>query len=430
MLQLPAHIQLELTDTCNLRCSYCYHFDTDEMPKSVDLNNDKILQLVQKLVKAKIYSLVITGGEPLTRSLITTKIVQIAKKAGIFVSINTNLLLFTSDIAKQLKQAKLDSILVSCPASNEIIYKKMTSYGNYKQLRSKLILLVDSGISFMVNMVVTSLNHRFIKSTATDMARLGVKRFAATPVSLNVEHPNYQELLNKQQTITLLEDLRWCTDKLGLKVDILEPLPKCVLPNWCWEKEYAFTKRTCQAGRMSVSISNTGDVRPCSHNPNIYGNLFKETLKNIWTKMDIYRNGVVPTACKHCPTVSSCNGACRTNSLAITGSLDKPDRFMVGPINLLPKQKNKIFIGNNQIIHFKGRLRWRPEFKNYSISSKNNGGNLMVVNKEMFNFVYWLEKNLPLSTEELIKNKVKNSMKNYFIKIIKILIKREFLYLV
>jgi radical SAM protein with 4Fe4S-binding SPASM domain len=312
-----------------------------------------------------------------------------------FVSINTNLLLLTPEIVTKLKELEINSLLVSCPASDPRIYRQITRCGDYSRLCSKLKLLLNSGISCMVNMVVTPTNHSFIRSTAVDMSKLGIKRFAATPASLNVEYPDYQELLSEQQTITLLEDLRWCADNLGLEVDVLEPMPKCFFPSWCWGKNYAFTKRVCQAGRMSVSISNIGDVRPCSHNPVSYGNLFQETLEEIWAKMNIYQENSVPAVCKCCPVVSSCNGACRTNALAATGLLNKPDRFTVGHINWPPGKPTEITISGDSVVHFKGTLRWRQEDKNYSISSKSNVGNLIVVNKEMFRFVSWLKESLP-----------------------------------
>jgi len=279
----------------------------------------------------------------------------------------------------------------------------------------------------MINMVVTPVNHKFIRSTATDMSAMGIKRFAATPASLNVEHPDIQALLSEEQTITLLDDLRWCSDDLGLEVDILEPLPKCFLPKWCWEKDYAFTKRSCQAGRMSISISNIGDVRPCSHNPIVYGNLFQDTLIDIWAKMNDLRKSSIPNVCVGCLSISSCNGACRTNSLAATGSLNGSDRFMKGHIKLPQKREEPAVIKNGSLFNFNGKLSWRQEIECYSVSSKNNHGNLMIVNEEMFRFICWLEKSLPLSIEELVKNGSDNSNQEAFYKILKLLIKKEFI---
>ncbi len=232
------------------------------------------------------------------------------------------------------------------------------------------------------------------------MAKLGVKRFAATPASLNVESPDYEGLLSGPEIITLLEDLKWCSENLGLEVDVLEVLPKCFLPAWCWEKKYSFMRRSCQAGRMSVSVSNVGEIRPCSHNPVSFGNLLYESLEVIWDKMAEYRENSVPDVCGECPAVFSCNGGCRMNALAITGSVKGMDHLATAPISLPEKKQDEIIVKEDALIEFVGALRWRKETKGYySITSKRNHRNLMVVNEEMFNFICWLEKFLPLSVE-------------------------------
>lgn len=429
MLRLPTHVQLEITDKCNLKCGHCYHFDTKRMPISQDLDDEMVINLVKMMVKDEIYSLIITGGEPFIRPDLVIKIAKIAKEAKMFVSVNTNALLVTPKIIEELKEIKINSLLVSCPAGDNFAYNKITQCGSYELFCHKLKIILDSGIPCMINMVVTPFNVNLIRKTAIEMSKLGVKRLSVTPASLNVEHPNFYELLDERQTAGLLEDLRWCDDFLGLEVDILEPLPKCFFPQWCWEKEYLFTRRICQAGRMSLSVSNIGDARPCSHNPIIYGNLFQTSLIDIWNKMDLYRKDVVPDICSKCPTESFCNGSCRTNSLATTGLLNQPDRFVVGHFDLsLFKKSNEILINDETLINFIGDLRWRKEYDSYySITSKSSGNNLIVVNNELFQFVVWLKEHLPLSVKELSLTMGENSSYENFIKILKFLVKKEFL---
>jgi len=279
----------------------------------------------------------------------------------------------------------------------------------------------------MVNMVVTPANINSIRSTATELVRFGVKRFAATPVSLNVEYLGHQELLSGAQTLSLLDDLKWCSDNLGLEIDILEPLPKCFLPSWCWGKEYAFTGRSCQAGRMSISISNIGDVRPCSHNPIIYGNLFEDTLSKIWANMASYRDASIPVACNGCAALMSCGGACRTNSLAVTGKINEPDRLMVGHIDVAVKKQIDFFLKLDSVVNFVGSLRYRREGEAFSITSKKNGGNMTIVNEELFSFVCHLEKILPLSVGEIINRFSGGTASESFSRIIELLVKKEFI---
>jgi GTP 3',8-cyclase len=132
MLRLPAYVQLEITDLCNLRCRHCYRFDIENMPASIDLSDEDVNLIIEKLLEARIYSLVITGGEPLIRPDATLATVRKAKATGIWTSINTNLLFLSREIASELKTLKVNSLLVSCPASDPDAYRSVTCLGNYK----------------------------------------------------------------------------------------------------------------------------------------------------------------------------------------------------------------------------------------------------------------------------------------------------------
>lgn len=428
MLKFPTHVQLEITDICNLRCMHCYHFDTKKKQQSKDLEDEKITEIVNKIIDAGVYSLVITGGEPLARPELLLKIVGLAKQAGMFVSINSNLLLLNSCVLNELKKLKLDSFLVSCPASNLFIYNKITRGGDYNIFLSKLKLLMDSDIPFLINMVVTKNNFNFIRSTAKELSNIGIKRFAATPASLNVEYPDEDDLLDKSQILCLLDDLRWCSEELKLKVDILEPIPKCFFPDWCWDEKYSFTKRTCPAGRISVTISNTGDVRPCSHNPNVYGNLFLSDLENIWLNLEEYRKKSIPLMCNDCEILNLCYGSCRTNALATTKSISEPDRLTVYKNNFPKKEIAEIVLNDDSRLFLKGKIKWRKEIDCYSVVMGNRVSNLILVNEEMFKFIKYLENNLPLTLKELFIYSSSEEAKKDFENIIKVLIRKKIIF--
>jgi len=430
VFRLPTHVQFEITDLCNFRCSHCYHFDTNHMPKSKDLSDAVALGLVDQLINEKVYSLIITGGEPLMRPELAIEIVKRAKSAGLYVSMNTNLTLLSDDILSRLQDVGINSLLVSCPSTQPEIYNQITRTKCFERFCDKLRILVNSQLSFLVNMVVTPSNLGSVRSTAADLANLGIKRFAVTPASLNVEVPVLEALLSSQQTVSLLEDLRWCNDHLGLSVDILEPLPKCFFPEWCWEKEYSFTKRYCQAGRMSASISNCGDVRPCSHNPVVYGNLLDDSLEAIWCKMSAYRDNTIPLECNECKTLNNCLGGCRTNSMATKGSTCGFDRLATGhvtlPLPLKPISKT-VCVNLNSRISIKGSLTFRREIDGYlSISSDSKHKNVTLVNASMFEFVKWIADHSPVAVSSLVdSNQLVNS--SAFVTVLESLIKKEFI---
>jgi len=52
-----------------------------------------------------------------------------------------------------------------------------------------------------------------------------------------------------------------------------------------------FTRRRCMAGVNTITISSSGDVRPCGHFETNYGNLLQEDLSDVWQRMTEWRDG-------------------------------------------------------------------------------------------------------------------------------------------
>ena len=77
-----------------------------------------------------------------------------------------------------------------------------------------------------------------------------------------------------------------------------------------------------------MTVASDGEVRPCSHLDVSYGNLFKEELKEIWTRMNSWRDGVyLPTVCRSCKLLPACGGGCRMEAKMHNGSLSTMDPY-------------------------------------------------------------------------------------------------------
>lgn len=85
----PFSASFVVTNKCNLRCVYC-NFPNLKAP---ELTLEQIDILFKKLKKMGVVRLGLLGGEPLVRKDIG-EILLLAKKAGFFISLNTNLLLY------------------------------------------------------------------------------------------------------------------------------------------------------------------------------------------------------------------------------------------------------------------------------------------------------------------------------------------------
>ncbi|MCR5659606.1 MAG: radical SAM protein [Bacteroidales bacterium] len=336
-LSLPLTAQLEVTDCCNHRCVHCYNLDSEIQNRPMrHVDDETVLKCAQKLIDNKVFGVIVTGGEPLINKELTKQVITLLKGNQIRVSLNSNLTLFDDDFIAFLKEKKV-GVLTSCPSGFPSSFAKLVGIDNYVWFEANLKKLVAAGVRCTVNMVVTKENLYEIRTTAEKMKALGCRSFAATPMGLNVEYPRLDLLLTIEEVRQVIADLLWIEKELGMKVDVLEALPKCVFPEAVLMEKHAFLNRKCQAGRTVVAVSCNGDVRPCAHNPFSYGNLLEEDLRDIWQKMSDWRSAqYVPEPCLDCAWLNRCNGGCRTSAKAFNGDWNKNDMWCTGKLAVSP----------------------------------------------------------------------------------------------
>ena len=242
-LSLPLTAQLEVTDFCNHRCIHCYNLDSEIKNRLIrQVDYDTVLKCAQTLVDNKIFGVVVTGGEPLIKKELTKQVISLLKEHYIRVSLNSNLTLFDDDFIAFLKDKKV-GVLTSCPSGIPTSFTKLVGVDNYTKFETNLKKLVDARIRFTVNMVVTKENLHEIRLTAEKMKALGCKSFAATPMGLNVEYPRLDLLLSVDEVRQVIADLLWIENEVGMNVDVLEALPKCVFPESILVEKHAFLNR-------------------------------------------------------------------------------------------------------------------------------------------------------------------------------------------
>lgn len=394
-LSLPLTAQLEITDFCNHRCIHCYNLDSEIKNRPIrKVSDDIVLSCAQKLIDNNIFSVIVTGGEPLIKKELTKKVILILKKNNIRVSLNSNLTLADDDFIQFLKEEKV-GVLTSCPSGEESSFSKLVGVDNYSIFETKIKKLVAAGVRFTINMVVTKDNLHEIKLTAEKMKALGCKSFAATPMGLNVEYPRLDLLLTVEEVRKVIADLLWIESNLKMKVDILEALPKCVFPKDVLSGKHSFLNRKCQAGRTVIAVSCNGDVRPCAHNPNSYGNLLEDDLRNIWQKMSDWRSSqYIPEECKDCSWLHRCNGGCRTSAKVYNGDWNKKDMWCTGAFSV-PVSKNtllKIELRPETRLRITENLKMRKEDENAYVIYNMPDDIYCMVNNAFHDFIIAVQK--------------------------------------
>ena len=112
----PLECKIELTDTCNLACSFCHQGFGNKKGKSV-MNFTQYRMWLARLKDERISMLRLTGGEPLLVPDLA-RYLTTAKEDGFYVTLNTNALLLDSARLPEILSL-VDCLKVSFPAPDE-----------------------------------------------------------------------------------------------------------------------------------------------------------------------------------------------------------------------------------------------------------------------------------------------------------------------
>lgn len=342
-LSVPLDVQVEITTFCNEACIHCYNFwrgakfkETANHPPDATLEKDKVLAIVDQLAKSQVFRVTFTGGEPFLFGQAVTEGVRSAKKAGLDCSLNSNLTTITRKGAESLKEAGLDSILTSFHSFDEETHDAITQRkGSFGRTLRGIKICQDAGLDVGVNMVVMKINQGQVFETGRFVKDLGIKSFSATKAVPCLGGNNFQEIgSDKNAFKKMIADLVLLEKTFGINVDTLMAYPLCALSDLV--NFWKFAQHSCGAGTTTCTIGSNGDVRPCSFADETYGNIFSDSLPQIWKTMKDWRDGSrLPENCvDNCKYFSQCGGGCRMEA-KFAGNKKGMDPLATEPLDVV-----------------------------------------------------------------------------------------------
>lgn len=329
LLSAPLYAQWEVTPRCNYNCVHCYnHWREDRSNLTEQPNNELYDAVVSEIIANRLFSVTVTGGEPLI--VIKSVLPQLRRlqEAGIRVSVNSNLSLLTQNVVLMLKDVGVASLLTSIPSARSDVNDNITQKKNSLALTTRGIeLALENGMSVVANMVVTKLNKDDVFLTAKYVAGLGVKYFSATKATIPGNCGDFsQYALSLEEFRSALSELVRAKAELGLNVDSLEFYPTCAFADQKTREVFGL-KRSCSAAKTNCTIGFDGQIRPCSHASQTYGDI-RSGFQVAWSAMDEWRGDQwIPEQCQGCRLKQRCGGGCKVEALRANGALIKPDPY-------------------------------------------------------------------------------------------------------
>ncbi|TKJ17351.1 hypothetical protein CEE44_02340 [Candidatus Woesearchaeota archaeon B3_Woes] len=249
-IKVPLRVTYIVTNSCNLRCKYCY---ADSFSKKSDMNTCQVKNMMKEFkdLGTKIWKF--GGGEPLIRNDIED-LIEYGRKLGFIISIDTNGTL-TSKKIHILK--KVDNVQISIDGPKKI-HDAIRGEGVFNKCIESINILNKIGIKPMINCVISDKNIDYIE----EMVLLAKKHNAYINFQTVVPVTNRsKEMISKK---LIEKDVFNKIIALKKKYDFIAVSDASLkrFRDYYSGKIKKFQKK-CLAGKIYCIVSPSGEVSRC-----------------------------------------------------------------------------------------------------------------------------------------------------------------------
>lgn len=329
-------IYFYLTDGCNLRCRHCW-IEPEFSPTGQQCNFIPLETMKSIITQAKPLGLTtvkLTGGEPLLHPAIH-EILEYLRTEGLRVNIETNGLLCTPEIAKQIAALNNPYVSISIDGSEAETHEWMRGVdGCFAEAIQGVKNLVNVGLKPQLIMSIFRRNYQQMEALVRLAESLG-----AGSVKFNIVQATARgkQMYEAGETLSLDELIQlgnWVERDLAksTKLRVFFSHPMAFRPL----KSMFGTGGTCAVcGILGIiGVLANGSYAMCGIGETIpelvFGNAHRDRLKDVWLDNPMIkelREGLprrLEGICKECTLIRICKGTCVAQNYNVTGSLWAP----------------------------------------------------------------------------------------------------------
>lgn len=303
---------IEITEKCNLNCSFCYFSKQKKGRRPNPLNNKqlmKVIDIISTLPRMKEFRLAYIGGEPMMNQDLVG-FCQYASKRLSSPEIITNGTLATKEKLEEIKPY-ISGLQVSLDAPYPGLHDFLR--GNVPGAWEKAINCLQWSIILGIPRVITFTISKNNLSYLKDMINLSYKLKAELKILHCIPYSKKQMI----QTITPKQNEYLC--KMIQKHSLISDTPlQSIISN---------KQSICDSGinRLCVRIIG-GKVSPCDFIPDTFGSILKTNIGTIMQRMADWRDERYlknKKACRGCRNFQNCYSGCVANQLVYKGYRDR-----------------------------------------------------------------------------------------------------------
>lgn len=267
----PDAATLAITEKCNCRCFHCSAFRRN----NAELSTEEWKHVIDQLLDMGTYNITFTGGEPLLRDDLNELIRHVDKRKAI-TQIFTSGYLLNEDKLEELAKSGLYAVQISLDSPNPKEHDKIRGIaGLFKKVVEGIKIAKEKNLLVGISSYIS---HESLK-------RGNVERLISLAEKLGVNEVTIFDLVPTGRL-------------LGCSLFLTEEDRKRLIQIYLRENERNSGPRVsimsfvnsplgvgCFAGDFQIHITNSGEVTPCDFTPLSFGNVRRESLKQIWKRI-------------------------------------------------------------------------------------------------------------------------------------------------
>ncbi len=263
---------------CNQHCVHCYAAG-QEYAETKEISTDEWKTIIDRCKDARISQLTFTGGEPTLRK----DLPELIRHSRWFVTrLNTNGILLTKELVRELVDAELDSVQVTLYSHLEEVHNKLVGSCHFKDTIQGIKNALEAGLNLSVNTPLCSLNKDY-PGMLEFLHELGVRYVTCSGLIVTGNatlDDSIQTQLSKDEIYEIVRAAKEYTDSHDMEIDFTSP-------GWISEERLMGLKMvvpSCGACLSNMAITPDGRVIPCQSwlSSDSLGNMLTDSFKKIW----------------------------------------------------------------------------------------------------------------------------------------------------
>ena len=353
---------LELLPDCNMNCRFCYVHQNNNrrVEKGEILSAEEWIGIINQAYDMGLYSLLVTGGEPLLYPEFKKLFAWMSEK-GLILTLNTNGTLFDESWIDFFKNYGVRQFNVTLYGTDNETYEKLCGFKNgYSKVMNTLRLMKEAGFHFRISVSVVPENMHQLERMKEIANELDVAISYATymfPASRKEINPEEQYRMKPEEAA---EAAIRCYHLQYPHVDY-EATCRYSLSKLAAPQRFNHVEGfVCYAGKSDFWLSWNGQMRVCGmfSMPELSYNLKEKSFAECWQSLveDSHKLHSVCRECSECKMRDLCQ-SCPAINYAESRQLDgKPEyqcrmtkhmvNFLFSEVERLDKEYGRI--GKNE----------------------------------------------------------------------------------